>query len=56
MAANRPAGPRLILVGGFALGCVLLGAAYWRPTVHILWQAPLGLVLVISCMGKMTSR
>jgi hypothetical protein len=52
-----PAGPRPFLVGGFALGLVLLAIAYFTFfSVHNLWEVPLGLYLVVACMGKMVAR
>lgn len=56
MAPTKPAGPRPILVGGLALGGALVAAACWHPSLHIFWQAPLGMLLIISSMGKMVSR
>lgn len=55
--AHKPAGPRSHLVGGFALGAVLLGVAYWTfPNPHVIWEIPVGLFLVVVCMGKMAAR
>lgn len=57
MPAQKPAGPRRHLVGGFALGWVLLALAYFTfPSVHMLWELPIGVALVVMCMGKMVSR
>lgn len=56
MPPQRPAGPRPVPVVGFTGGLVLLAVAYWHPSIHILWQAPLGVLLAVSSLGKMVSR
>lgn len=56
MAANRPAGPRPVLVVVFLAGCGLLIWTCLAPSVHIVWQAPLGALLAVSSLGKMASR
>lgn len=55
-AYGKPAGPRPILVGGFALGLGLFAWGVFAPSVHSLWQVPAGLGLMITTMGKMASR
>lgn len=62
MSAKRvpglhPQGPRRHLVGGFALGMALLVVAYLTFfNVHNLWEVPVGLWLVILCIGKMAAK
>lgn len=56
MADDKPAGPRPLLVVGLLAGVGLLLGAWWHPTIHMLWQLPLGLFLAVSSMGKMVSR
>lgn len=56
MPANRPMGPRPILVGGLLVGVGLILWAWGVPTLNIIWQVPLGLLLVVSSLGKMSSR
>lgn len=57
MSAIKPQGPRPHLVGGFALGGVLLGVAYFTFfDIHNLWEVPVGLWLLLVCLGKMSAR
>lgn len=56
MSASKPAGPRPIFVIGFAAGVVLIGACFWAPSVNVLWQFPLGALLLVTSLGKMVSR
>jgi hypothetical protein len=49
-------GPHPVLLAGAAIGLGLLGYGFTHLSVHILWQAPLGLWLVIGCFGKMAAR
>lgn len=57
MSVIKPAGPRSVWGAGFALGLVLLLWSIWlHPSLHTIWQAPIGLYLVVVCMGKMAAR
>jgi hypothetical protein len=54
---HEPAGPRPYLVGGFALGLALLVVAYLTFfDIHNLWEFPVGLYLVVMCIGKMAAK
>lgn len=56
MAATKPAGPHPVLVVGFLAGLGFVAWAVYMPSVHLLWQLPLGVFLVVSCIGKMFAR
>jgi hypothetical protein len=57
MAQSKPASPRSIWGAGFVLGGVLLAVAYFTWfNVHNLWEIPVGLYLVVMCMGKVVAR
>jgi hypothetical protein len=56
MAPTRPAGPRPLLVLGALGGSVLVAWAVMAPSLNIIWQVPLGIVLAVSCIGRMSSR
>lgn len=55
-AYGNPIGPHPVLLAGVAIGLGLLGYGFTHLSVHILWQVPLGLWLVIGSFGKMAAR
>lgn len=53
---GNPAGPRPVWVLLFIIGGLLVGHGFMSPSLHSIWEVPLGLVLVVSMVGKMTVR
>lgn len=57
MSQVKPAGPRSVWGAGFVLGASLLLVAWLTfPSPHMIWELPLGIYLVVICMGKMVAR
>lgn len=56
MPANKPVGPHPFLIGCTIVGLILVGLGVFRPSLHTIWEVPLGAFMIISSMGKMVSR
>jgi hypothetical protein len=41
---------------GTAGGVALLLWCWYNPSIQIIWQAPVGLWLVVTCIGKIAAR
>lgn len=53
---SKPVGPHPALLVGLGAGVSLCIFGYANPTIHLIWQIPLGLYLVIAAIGKMSAR
>lgn len=51
-------GPRFspMMALGALGGVALLFWCWHSPSIQIIWQAPLGLWLVVACIGKIAAR
>lgn len=56
MSAQKPAGLSPIPVVGFLAGLALVLWAVYAPSINILWQVPVGALLIFSTVGKMSVR
>jgi hypothetical protein len=53
---SKPAGLRPVFVLGFLAGVGLILWAVYAPSINMMWQIPLGMLLTVSTMGKMVAR
>lgn len=56
MAQKGKPGIGVVRVACFGGGLGLLLWCWQAPSIHILWAAPLGLIMLVSSLGKMVSR
>lgn len=53
----RGPGPTPLRLTFLTLGGFLLAwGAYFHPSLHTLWQAPLGALIFMAALGKIVSR
>jgi hypothetical protein len=54
--ASEQPGLNKVRLAGVVAGLALLGWCWYNPSIHILWQAPVGLWLLVTSLGKIAAR